>query len=454
MPPVSGFQRKGPVLLPWLSSPLSHLQLLLVLALLLGGGGVAYGLRNFVIQLAALAILAFHRRLVWQFFTSRQVALIALVLASVALPLLQLVPLPPAVWQGLPGRDAVSEAFAIAGIGADSWFPLSLDRGRTLVAFCGTLAPATIVIVGSGLGPQQKARLAWALVGCAAVALLIGVAQLSSANTGGLFYPITPKPDVLYATFANRNSTALLFVMAIVLLASVPLVRGRAGLLVVTGGIAVLALGAVLTQSRSGMALTGAALGFVLLRTALGYWQLRQGRYGVSRSAALAAGLVGLAVAAALAISAFGGGRAASSLERLTDGQTDRPQIWEDTVYAIGVYWPLGSGMGTFDETFQMHESLEFLSPRKAGRAHNDWLEIGLEAGLAAYVLVLGWLVWIAQAAMRGEPVLRWTRLGAAFALATVAAQSALDYPLRNQTLLCAAAVCIVLLARTRRQPL
>lgn len=436
----------------WLATPVAHLQMLLVLAVMLGGGGVAYGLRNLAIQLCALAIVWWHREQAWNFIRRGPKALVALVLVSMAVPLLQLVPLPPHIWQDLPGRQVVAQAYALAGLPADSWYPLSLDRGRTLVAFCGTLAPAVIIAIGSSLNEKDRAQLAWTAAAAALAALIIGVAQLTSANTSGLFYPITAKSDVLYATFANRNSTALMFVLSIIILTAVPVLRGRGWLALGTAGIALFAVATVLTQSRSGMALLAVALVFVLARIGFGLWQVKRWRYRANRTAVIIAAILGFAALGAIAVSAFSGGRAATSLDRFSEDETARPLIWEDAAYGAREYWPLGSGMATFDEVFQLHESLEYMSPRRAGRAHNDYIELAMEAGLVGYLVLLGWVLWIAQAALICPSHMRWTRMGAALGLACIAAQSVLDYPLRNQTLLCFAALLVVLLASQRKE--
>ncbi|MFX7025356.1 O-antigen ligase family protein, partial [Acinetobacter baumannii] len=60
-----------------------------------------------------------------------------------------------------------------------------------------------------------------------------------------------------------------------------------------------------------------------------------------------------------------------------------RITIWQDTLTAIGNVWPVGGGFGTFQELFNSVEALETVDPAVAGRAHNDWLEVTLEAGLA-----------------------------------------------------------------------
>jgi O-antigen ligase len=433
----------------WLASASGQLQLLIILAVALGGGGVAYGFRNLIIQLAALLVLGLQHRQVGRFLHEAPRVLIILVLLTLALPLLQLVPLPPSIWQALPGREPVVDAFAAAGIAPGSWFPLSLDRGRTLTAFCGTLAPAAIIVIGATLAREEKLAIARMAAFAALAALLWGVVQVSSANTTGLLFPVNAKPDVLYASFANRNSTAALFVLALLLLASAPLPQTRGALLATTAGGALLALGAVLTQSRSGLVLLALALGLVVVRA--GFALLGRGDRAPGRGW-LAAALVALLIAGAAIGSAALGGRAADGLARFGDTDTDRPEMWEDAAFAARQYWPVGSGMGTFDEVFQLHESLEYITPRKAGRAHSDVLELAIEAGVVGVIMMLGWLVWCAQAALKPSLGASWPSLGAGLGVLLIGLQSLLDYPLRNQTLLCVAAVLVILLARRREK--
>lgn len=437
-----------------LRTPLVQLQILLVLAVLLGGGGVAYGMRNLVIQLAAIAILAAHPALVWRFVREAPRMLLVLVLLSMALPLLQIVPLPPHLWQSLPGRELVIESRAIAGLDKSAWVPASVDSARSLVAFCGTLAPAAIIVIGSTLSRDAKARLGWTLVVAALGALALGVAQVSTGNTFGVLYPSRVEADVIYASFANRNSTGLFFVLAMILAMSLPLKQPRNWLLPLAIACALLALGTILTQSRSSMVVLAIAFALVALRAAFAFLQMRQGGERVRTNPALimAAGF-GVLVVIAGVLSLTMGGRASDSLSRFSTLEVDRLEMWDDGAYATQTYWPVGSGMGTFDEVFQVHESLEYVSPRRAGRMHNDHLEVALEAGLAGVLLIAGWLIWIAQASLRGQSQTgRWLRLGAGVGLAGIALQSVLDYPLRNQTLLCVAALLVVLLVQTRGQ--
>ena len=430
------------------SDPVLHLQALVVLAIALGGGGVAYGLRNLVIQLAALLILAVHAGRVRLFLHSAPRMLIALVGASVLLPALQLVPLPPSLWHALPGREPVAESLALLGSGSNAWRPLTLDAGRTIVALCGLLAPFAIVAVGATLDSAEKLALARAAVLAMLAAFLLGAVQLLSANTFGLLYPVRIDPDALYATFANRNSTALCFAIGVALIAGMGVPRRATGLWFAAAGAILLALGVVLTQSRSGMVVLAVVLLCLLGRAGLGAFTRSRATAGKTW---IAAWIAGLLVLLALVASAMSGGRAAESIARYGDLQDDRFEMWDDASYAAGRYWPVGSGTGTFDEVFQLHESLEYVSPRRAGRAHSDWLEIAMEGGLPALVLALAWLGWSLWAALpRGSIEGRQMRFAAGLGALGIALQSLLDYPLRNQSLLCIAALLVVLLVRQR----
>ena len=437
-----------------LLSPLLHLQILLVLAVLLGGGGVAYGFRNLTIALFAMLLLALHGTLLARFWREAGWGLRLLLLATLALPLIQLIPLPPTMWQGLPGREPVLASHRVAGWGDEQWFPLSMDRARTLVAFCGLIVPATMIMLGARLPDQHKRVLVWTLLVLTLLSLLWGLVQLQSGNEFGLLTPITPQPDVLYATFGNRNSTGLLFVCATAL--ALGLVQGQQprtmlALLVLS---ALLIVGTILTQSRSSMALLAAPLVLALLR--LGWAAIKRSRSPVRDSKLLVAAMacMVLLVTGAIAYSATQpGGRVAAAFARFSDAGTDRPEMWEDGIYAAQQYWPLGSGMGTFDEVFQLHESLEYVSPRRAGRAHSDWIEVAIEAGPFGLALALGWVLWVAAACWRQwwrGPY--WPALGAGVASGAVALQSLLDYPLRNQTLLCLAGLLVAVLAAKRKR--
>ncbi len=414
---------------------------------MLGGGGTAYAIFNLIVQLTALVLLAVHHDRVWHFVRHAPLGLRLLVGLSVILPLIQVVPLPPALWQSLPGRELVAETYMLAGLPAGQWMPVSVDVMRSFVAFCGTLAPAAVIAVGSTLRREELLPLCWVLPGAAIAAFLLGALQLSSAGAMGQIYEGRMEGNVLYATFANRNSTGLFFVLTAILVAALPLSANPQVLILRIGAFVALAAGVVLTQSRSSMALLLLAAAFAGARLLALRWP------GLKIGWLAGAGAL-IAVILAVAVVTQSSGRMADSLDRFSDLSSDRPEMWEDGLYAAERYWPIGAGMGSFDEVFQIDESLEHVSPRRAGRAHNDYIELGIEAGLPGFAVLAGWLALIGWAVLRPGALAgewRWMRAGAGLGLTCIAAQSVLDYPLRNQTLLCVAALLVVVLAYRER---
>jgi O-antigen ligase len=366
--------------------------------------------------------------------------LLALVAASCALPLIQLIPLPPGLWTGLPGQGPVREAFALSGHEGDRK-GLSVAALPTFVAFLGTLAPLAIVALGWRLAPRELGVLhRWAVL-TGLVCAGFGMVLVAAGNATGI-YPEPPQAGVLFATFANRNSAALFFVCSLLLLVCLPVRRPlpKGELALRSVGALILVLGVLLTQSRSGIAL-------LVLPALLGGARLLAESLG-ARTRLIAAG--------ALAATVIVGGavlvqstRVETSLSRFDDLEDMRPAMWEDGVSVARQYWPLGAGMGTFDDVFQIGESLEYVSPRRAGRAHNDYIEVAIEAGLPGLVLIAGWLIWIASASWRAwRRRAGWPAAGAASVLAAVALQSIVDYPLRNEAMACLAAFAVLLLAR------
>lgn len=419
---------------------------LLTAAVLLGGGGVAYGLFNLAVQLLALTILALNREHFFAFWRHAPPGLRALTAATIAVPVLALIPLPPEAWMQLPGREQAVEALEAAG-GTD-WRPFSLDPGRTLVAALSLIVPLTVLALGWRLPRRDLLWLGWLVVALGLVSFLMGVPQVLSNGQWGLIYPENPMPGVLFGSFANRNSTGLFLVACLILLILLPPQRPQpwfAGLRI--GGFALLTLGAVLTGSRSAMVLAVIPLMLGLLA-----W-LRSRRWGAIRPRTLILGSAGVVAMGLAAIAVLPGSRAQVSFDRFALSGDARAYIWEDAAYSARRYWPLGAGMGTFDEVFQADESLENLTERRAGRAHNDYLEVAVEAGLPGLLVIAGWLAltgWYSLAARSAKvrlPDRKTTWAGSAVLLA-IALQSLVDYPLRNQALMALAALALVLLVR------
>ena len=432
-----------------LKTPLGQISILLILAGLFGGGGSGHGLSNLVVQLTALAILAMSYETVRSFFGLAPRAMLALVLAALALPLVQLIPLPAAIWSGLPGRQLVAEAYGFAG--GPTWSALTVSQARTFVAFIGLIAPFTVIALGWSLDGEARHRLMAILIGLGLLNLVPGIAEALGTDGQSLLYPANEMPGVMFGLFANRNSTGLFLDCCLLLLVALPVAKRTA--LATLGKLLIgtlLTLGIFLTQSRSSIALLALPASLAAAKALAGYATASSIRFAAISRAFVAAGLAAVFLIGLIPM--LGETRLGTIADRFEQGDGQRSLIWEDARFAAQRYWPVGSGMGTFDEVFQVDESLEYISPRRAGRAHNDYIELAIEAGGFGLAVVLGWAVWIAFAAWRAVLTpQRWTALAGTGILVAMALQSTLDFPLRNQTMLCLAAFAILLIAPPRK---
>ena len=118
----------------------------LLSCLLLGGGTGSGYLSDAVLQLLSLPLLfaALWRILAAPRGPELRWALTACA-AILAVPLLQLVPLPPQIWTHLPGRDAVLAAFALLGR-APAWAPISMAPRSTWLCALGLLPPLAVFL--------------------------------------------------------------------------------------------------------------------------------------------------------------------------------------------------------------------------------------------------------------------------------------------------------------------
>lgn len=429
--------------------PSWHLAALLIIAVTFGGGGVGAGLANLVVQLAAIVAMALHRLAFALFFLRRPDWLTVLVIASVLLPLLQLIPLPAALWSKLPGRDMVASSLELAG-GA-GWYPLSLDMGRTLTSAVGTLVPLVIIVLGSVLPSERRRWLVRVTVGTGIATMLVGSLHLLQPGLADFYAtPANPSmPGVMLGTFADRNSCAVFLDGCLLLLIALPRTNLSTPAFVLgAGGAALLFMGTVLTQSRTGIVLLAVPLALLafqaISRRGKGQAETSATSVLVSRS------MLAITVAAALAFGAagwMGVGRFDDILTRFDSaGDGKRAEMREDSLSAAAHYWPIGAGMGTFDEVFQVDESLEYLSSHPAGRAHMDYYELAIEAGIAGLILTAAWLLWVIVATWKALGRKDWLALAGTGVVLCLAAQSVLAFPLRNQAVLALAALAIVLM--------
>lgn len=414
--------------LAWLA--FSYLPLLLMF----GGGGSPAPLAELFCQILAAFMLLCWVWLDGPAALGRQPALWWTTGLIIAVPAIQLLPLPPGLWQALPGRNLLREALALVGA-QDSWRPLSIAPQRTLEALLALVPPLLAMILVAGLTRPERLTLLKILAGFALLSVAVGAAQLASSGHGPLHFYAGGEAGILFGFQANRN--AQVDVILIGTLAAIAAWHARARTSRTAAGslgavVLVLLLGAVLTGSRAGIALVPLALAWCVT---LQPWRLpadsRLRRWWVP--------VLGVIAAAGLTMAALQSRSIGRVLARFDFTGEYRPDIWRDTIHAIGQYWPIGSGMGTFTRVIGPAERLEAIGPSLPNRAHNEYLELLLEAGLPG---ALAWaaIMALAVAGMRkalraaGSEGLPQT-VFAGGALTIVTLHSLLDYPLRSMAL-------------------
>jgi O-antigen ligase len=424
----------------------------IALILAFGGGGSPAPLAELICQ--ALAVGAVVAWFVWggpaALGASQRIWWVLALIAIV--PIVQLIPLPPMLWQLLPGRGLVQESLGLVGA-ADTWRPLSVAPQRTLEGLLSLLPPMVAMILVASLDRGQRRSVLIAIGAFALASVAVGAGQLASDGKGPLYLYTGAERGVLFGFQANRN--AQVDVLLIGILATVaawyrPGRMTRSGLVALAAVILVLLLGALLTGSRAG-------IGLVPLVLAWCVWFWRSGT--TSDRSLRRIRILGLAAAAiaGLAFAALQTRALGRVLARFDFAGEYRPDIWRDTIHAIGQYWPLGSGIGTFTRTIGPSERLEAIGASLPNRAHNEYLELLLEGGLPlAFVwLAVSWMVGAAlwKALRGGPPALIGQVMFAGGTLTVVTLHSLVDYPFRSMALasLIGVAAAIVLVSPVAR---
>lgn len=409
-----------------LSPSLSFVLLLVVFAALwiAGGASRADVIAQSLVRATAAGTLVIAILFTRRFELRGALPVFCFLLAAIALVLLQLIPLPPAMWQSLPGRDILAQAV----VGIQPWRPLSVAPDASVNAVASLLIPLAVLVLMTSLDCDERNRLPAVALILIVASMLIGLLQFSGARID--FRLINDVSGQVSGTFANRNHFALFLALGC-LIAPVWAFQGDSiskwrGPLAF-GLVLVFVLAILGTGSRAGIVagVLGVGLGLLLVR--------RRARRRMPRWA-LPAFVV--AVAALILIS-VGADRATSIHRAITlDAAEDTRARAMPTVLAmIRDYFPAGTGFGTFDPVFRMHEPFELLKPTYFNHAHNDFLEIALDGGLPALVLLLAAIGWWAYASFRvwrsASPDATLSRLGSAMLLLIFIA-SAFDYPART----------------------
>lgn len=338
-----------------------------------------------------------------------------LLLATVALLVVQIVPLPPAILASLSPKISTllplwSEEQA-ATFQLETWRHVSLTPAATragLILFLAYSLLFLITIQRIRAVDDVERLLRW--IAFAAVLMAIfGLVQFFASN-GKFFWfyehPYSKTNDIVKGGFTNRNHFAHFLALGVG-----PLVwwiqhawrqqRKHSGCQFaqhsheissfrITEGFRILAFSIVmfavlLSLSRGGALVTLLA---TVIALAVCY------RAGTLRLR-LVAGLTGVVLLIGLCLAIYGQDQVTSRLDDFTnaslsvlDRDEARRTIWETTSKAIPHFWLLGSGVGSFRDVYPMF--LPWQSNSKFySHAENGYLQVALETGFAGLALLL-----------------------------------------------------------------
>ena len=332
----------------------------------------------------------------------------------VVYPLIQLVPLPEALWRLIPGHAEyamVLERFA----GGESGYiarAISIVPSATEAGLLALLPPLACFLAVQWLIPGHVVRLLLAMTTFAGLEALIGLLQVR-AGRDSIFYWLS---DVAFGTasgtFVNHNHFAAMLAMMLPPIIGLLVFTIRYGRrrvrppafafdpdalsqrIVVFLAAVLMVLALFFSGSRAGIAtaLAGLAFSSVLLARA---------RAGLKHANWIVGGLVivGIAIAALIGLSPL--------LSRITPEQLGlssqgRIALSAATLQAAIDFLPFGSGLSTFADVFPRYQVEVFGG--YIDHAHNDYLQFLMEVGLAAPVIVV---LALAAYVMRMSALLR-----------------------------------------------
>lgn len=417
---------------------LSSWTIYLPLCVMMGGASAAGAIPNWILQVAAIAILA--REFLRQgpnsisLPTSYRVALLAI--ATIAI--VQLTPLPIAG----AGIHGVARG-VLATISVERhWVPLSATPMITVASLLALL-PAAAIAIALLRRDTPLAMLPPLVVGVALLSLVLGLLQVRVGGDSPLYlYEITNR-DAPVGFFANRNHFATLMLMAlpcaVFMLRQQESHTKRQSILRLSGvfGVATITFVALLVNGSD----AGILLFFpVIVASALLYRNVKV------PGILLVSGLIVLA--AVLAIGTINASALNALLHRNDILQQDRSAIWMTTLRLIATSFPFGTGLGSFAVSYANLEDPTKVTPIFVNHAHNDYLEVCNDLGLLGVSVVILFLLWWGRRAVQ-----IWTatdslaKLGVVMS-SVVIVHSVVDYPARTAAISALLAAALALMVR------
>ncbi|MFZ1742044.1 MAG: O-antigen ligase family protein [Pontixanthobacter sp.] len=356
---------------------------------------------------------------------------------------LQLVPLPPAIWHALPGREPVEQLDSLLSL-ESAWRPLSMVPSRGFAALFGMIVPVTALLLARSLS-SGKQMILIILIAVGSVNTFVGLAQVISGNSQALYFYAISNFGSPVGLFANHNHSAVLSSLTLLTIAYYVTRLEFSSVqtwhrIVLASLFVVTLLVALVGQSRAGL-ITGF---LALCASGSLLWSHRNRPRPGSRKHREAIPLQSSYVIAALVIALVG--MIASfalfdripALSRVAESGTFEDLRWSlfpivtEMALKFGI---LGTGFGSFEHVYHIYEPDSLMLPSYVNQAHNDLAQMIIEGGVPALLLLGAFLFWVFQTLREflrtgSDSVSKLVYWATVFAIILFA--SMFDYPLRT----------------------
>lgn len=426
--------------------PYWALVVFLILAFLTGGGSRADIQSLMLLRPAAVIFCGIGLWSLTREHINASRFLFGMTAAIFALVGAHLIPLPPSIWGSFPGREIIGEVDRTAKLG-EVWRPISMVPSGTWNALYSLFVPLAVLVLGVQVNREGRHKILLWVIGLGLVSGFWSILQIAGPRGGPLYLYRVVNSDAAVGLFSNRNHQAIMLASLFPMLAVYASTSARSEeqwklrlWLAIAASVVLVPL-VLVTGSRTGLilGLVGLASTPFVYRKPSTMSPRKRKNKGFDVRYPLAA--FGILCLGALTIIMS----RAEALKRLI-GTADsdlRLQMWPSILEMSWTYLPIGSGIGSFVEVYQIGEPLNHLSLSYLNHAHNDWLELFLTAGLPGMALsviaLTGWALatrqaWAKSPSSTGRII--YARLGSVVLL-LLALGSMADYPLRTPSLAC-----------------
>lgn len=359
---------------------------------------------------------------------------------------IQLIPLPPEVWRSLPTHAEIGELGA--AVAADNvWRPVSLSPFRSWNALASLVVPAAALMIAIATGAPALLLLR-TIFALGVLDALLGLLQVVTGEWSVFYlYEVTNRGSPV-GLFANENHSAVFAACTILVATNLWLMARETRSypwerFVYPTGYLLMLFTALVGGSRAGLLAAVAAIGISVAllvltprpskkvargkRRAQWRWPDKHPRLALMIPVSVLAVVI-LVFLALDRIPAFD-----SLLSE--DGFRDlRWSLLPVLGRMLDTHYLTGAGFGSFEQLYHVYEPTSLLMPQYINQAHNDVLQLAIEGGVLAGLLLGMAILWIGRciAMLASDGKTRSFALFWAGIFLIVVVASVVDYPLRT----------------------